>query len=120
MRLLVCATAWVALAAAGSAFAQDAGTKLADPKVKGQPVDHCADIDGSADCTARGEAKAAQKTCIENGFADQAGLHTRSASGSAMHYITEYDMHAGEVGGRWVEKPTDATFDWIACKKSPG
>lgn len=116
MRLLVCAAACVAIAASG-AFAQDPSTKLPDPKVKGQLVDHCADIDGSADCTARGEAKAAQKACIENGFADQAGLHTHAGSGTAMHYITEYDMHAGEVGGRWVEKPTDATFDWIACKK---
>jgi hypothetical protein len=34
-----------------------------------------------------------------------------------MHYITEYDMHAGEVGGRWVKQPTSGTFDWIACKK---
>ena len=116
MRLLVCAAACVAITA-GGAFAQDAGTKLAEPKVKGQPVDHCADIDASTDCTARGETKAAQKACIENGFAEQAGSHTRSASGTAMHYITEYDMHAGEVGGRWVQKPTDATFDWIACKK---
>src|SRR5260370_25927006 len=43
MRLLVCAAACVAMAA-GGAFAHDAGTKLPEPKVKGQPVHHCADI----------------------------------------------------------------------------
>jgi hypothetical protein len=116
MRLVVCAAACLVLAA-GGALAQNAGTRIADPKVKGLPVDHCADIDGSSDCTARGEAKAAMKACVENGFAEQTGWHTHPASGTAMHYITEYDMHAGEVGGRWEEKPTTGTFDWIACKK---
>jgi hypothetical protein len=117
MRFLLAAAAWVALAAMNGALAQTAASRLNDPKVKGQPIDHCADIDGTADCTARGEAKAALKACIENGFSDQAASHWRAASGTAMHYVTEYDMHAGEVGGRWVEQPTNGTLDWIACKK---
>ncbi len=34
-----------------------------------------------------------------------------------MHYVTEYDMHAGEVGGHWTVQQTTGTFDWIACTK---
>jgi hypothetical protein len=117
MRLLLAAATWVALVAGHSTLAQNASVRLDDPKVKGQPVDHCADIDGKTDCSAGGEAKAAMKACVENGFNDQAGSHWRTSSGTAMHYITEYDMHAGEVGGRWVEQPTNGTFDWITCKK---
>jgi hypothetical protein len=117
MRLFLAAAAWMVLATVNGALAQNAMPRLENPKVNGQPVDHCADIEGAADCTARGEAKAALKASVANGFNDQAGSHWRAASGSAMHYITEYDMHAGEVGGRWVEQPTNGTFDWIACKK---
>lgn len=117
MRLLIAAATWVVLAALNGALAQNATSRLDDPKVNGQPIDHCADIDGTADCTARGETKAALKACVANGFNDQAGSHWRVASGTAMHYITEYDMHAGEVGGRWAQQSTNGTFDWIACKK---
>ena len=117
MRLLLAVVAWMALAVGTDVLAQNAPARLDDPKVKGQPTDHCADIDGKTDCSARGEAKAALKSCNENGFSDQVGSHWRTASGTAMHYITEYDMHAGEVGGRWAEQPTDGTFNWIACKE---
>ena len=116
MRLLF-ATALLMAAACGSAGAGTAPTRLDDPKVMGKPVDHCADIDAVNDCSARGQAKAAQKACIANGFGDQGGFHWRPASGTAMHWITEYDMHAGEVGGRWVAQSTGGTFDWIACTK---
>jgi hypothetical protein len=117
MRLLVVMAAWVALAAANGAIAQNAATRLNDPKVKGQPIDHCADINAANDCSQSGQAKAALKACIENGFREQSGWHWRPGSGTAMHYVTEYDMHAGEVGGRWVEQPTTGTFDWIDCNK---
>jgi hypothetical protein len=117
MRVLLATTSWLILIAGNITLAQNAPQRLDNPKVNGQPIDHCADIDGSNDCSARGEAKASQKACVANGFTDQAGSHWRPASGTAMHYITEYDMHAGEVGGRWVAQPTNGTFDWIVCKK---
>jgi hypothetical protein len=115
MRLLLISTA-LCLLLAGTASAQG-GTKIANPQVNGLPVDHCADIDASPDCTAKGEAKAALNACIANGYAAATGWHVRAASGKAAHFITEYDMHAGEVGGRWEPKPASGTFDWIACKK---
>jgi len=117
MRLLLTAAMLVALPDGNGALAQNTPTRLDNPTVKGRPIDHCADIDATTDCSARGEAKAALKACIENGFSDQVGSHWRAAAGTAMHFITEYDMHAGEVGGRWVEQPTNGTFDWIVCKK---
>ena len=115
MRLLLAFIAGAALAAAHGARADDA--RLEGPTVQGQPVDHCADIDAVNDCSERGAAKAALNACVANGYAAQTGLHWGAATGTAMHYVTEYDMHAGEVGGRWVARPTTGTFDWIACKK---
>jgi hypothetical protein len=35
----------------------------------------------------------------------------------ATHYISQYDMHAGEVAGRWESRPSDGVFDWVLCKK---
>jgi hypothetical protein len=116
MRLLLAVGLWFTLASLGTSFGQ-APAKIADPKVRTQPVDHCADIDASADCTAKGEAKAALNACIANGYAEATGWHTRPASGTAMHFVTEYDMHAGEVGGRWESRPSTGIFDWISCKK---
>jgi len=118
MPLPIAVVAWLAFSAASSvAFAQSAPAKLDEPKVNGKAVDHCADMDGENDCSPRGEAKAALHVCLESGYKDQAGSHWRAASGTAEHFVTEYDMHAGEVGGRWMVKPTDGTFDWIACNK---
>ncbi len=116
MRILAFAALCAVGMASGAAFAQGA-TRITDPKVNGKPVDHCADIDGNPDCTAHGAAKAALNACKANGYAAEAGWHTRAFSGKAMHFITEYDMHAGEVGGRWEAKPATGTFDWIACTK---
>jgi hypothetical protein len=117
MRLLLAAATWLVLAAATTALAQNAPQRIDDPRVNGQPIDHCADVEGGNDCSVRGQAKAASKACVANSFADQTGFHWQAASGTAMHYITEYDMHAGEVGGRWVQQPTSGTFVWIECKK---
>jgi len=103
------------LAWCGAAVAQ--GTKIPDPKVNALPVDQCADIDAAPDCTAKGEAKAALNACIANGYAEAAGWHTHPFAGKASHFVTEYDMHAGEVGGRWEARPASGVFDWIACKK---
>src|SRR5271166_3263934 len=114
MRILLTTGLFVALACGNGALGQTA-TRLDGPMVKGRPIDHCADVSGANDCSAAGEAKAAQKACIENDFSDQAGAHSRPASGTAMHYVTEYDMHAGEAGGHWEEQPTSGTFDWIVC-----
>lgn len=118
MWVRICATAWLVLAGTALACAADSGGhRIADPRVNGKPVDHCADIEAAPDCTARGEAKAALNACIANGYRKEVADHWRPASGTAMHFVTEYDMHAGEVGGRWVEQPTKGTFDWIACEK---
>ena len=115
MRLALALMACMAMAAAHAARAEDA--RLEEPKVQGQPVDHCADVNAENDCSDAAAARAAAKVCAENGYAEQTGSHWRPASGTAMHYVVEYDMHAGEVGGRWMAKPTTGTFDWIACKK---
>ena len=115
MRFLLALMACAALAAGQSARADDA--RLDAPKVQGQPVDHCAEINAENDCSESGAAKAATSVCAANGYAEQTGSHWRAASGTAMHYVVEYDMHAGEVGGRWMAKPTTGTFDWITCKK---
>jgi hypothetical protein len=117
MRMLYTAAIAAGLSAGVGAAAQTMPKRLENPKINTQPVDHCADINSEDDCTVRGQARAAQKACIANGFADAVGFHWRSASGTAMHYVTEYDMHAGEVGGHWVSQPTTGTFDWIACRK---
>lgn len=117
MRRLLAAAAITALAAAQAASAQNAPSRLYAPKVKGLPVDHCAEINAENNCSAAGQAKAALEACAQNGFTAQAGWHWSNTSGTAMHYVTEYDMHAGEVGGRWVLQPTTGTFDWIACTK---
>lgn len=116
MRALMIVVAVSAFAWCGVARAQQ-GTKITEPKVSGLPVDHCADIDAAPDCTAKGEAKAALNACIANGYAEATGWHTHPFAGKASHFITEYDMHAGEVGGRWEARSSTATFDWIACKK---
>ncbi len=117
MWIRICAAAWLAAAGPAAALAAGGGTRIADPEVNGKPVDHCADIEATLDCSARGEAKAALNACIANGYRERVAEHWRPASGTAMHFIAEYDMHAGEVGGRWEEQPTKGTFDWIACKK---
>jgi hypothetical protein len=116
VRFPIVRAACFAIAVSTAALAQEA-TKIADPKVNSHPVDQCADINANLDCTAQGAAKAALNACIANGYTQQAGWHTRPASGQAMHFITEYDMHAGEVGGHWEEKPSNGTFDWILCRK---
>lgn len=119
MKSMRLAYAMIALAAlsAGSAAAQNMPTRLEEPKVNNQAIDHCANVNSENNCTDSGQAKAAQKACIANGFADQAAFHWRPASGIAMHYVTEYDMHAGEVGGHWAAQQTTGTFDWIECRR---
>ena len=68
MRVLLTTVPWLALAAGTVAVAQNAPQRLDDPKVNGHPIDHCADIEGSNDCSARGETKAALNACTANGF----------------------------------------------------
>jgi hypothetical protein len=117
MRLLIAAAACLTMAATSGAFAQGTPARLDDPKVNGRAVDRCADVNAENDCSSRGESQAALHACMENGYKEQAGAHWRAASGTALHFITEYDMHAGEVSGRWVEKPTSGVFDWVECRK---
>jgi hypothetical protein len=114
--ILICSVAPLAIALASSAFAQEP-TKIQSPKINGQDVDHCADINSLNDCSPAGQAKAAINVCSAYGFRDQVDSHWRESSGTASHFIAEYDMHAGEVGGRWVLSPTTGVFDWVECKK---
>jgi len=51
---LICLAIWFI----GVAFAQSP-ERIKNPKVQGENVDHCADIDGTNDCSARGQSKAA-------------------------------------------------------------
>lgn len=117
MRVLLTVTACATLVSGTTALAQSTAQRLENPTVQGQPIDHCADIDGEDDCAATGQQRAALKACVASGFTNQVGFHWRPATGTAMHYITEYDMHAGEIGGRWARQATAGTFDWIECKK---
>ena len=113
MRALICLAIWFI----GVAFAQSSPERIENPKVQGENVNHCADIDGANDCSARGQSKAATEICIAYGHADQVDSHWQASSGAATHYISQYDMHAGEVKGRWESRPSDGVFDWVVCKK---
>ena len=112
MPALICLAIWFI----GVAFAQSP-ERIENPKVQGENVDHCADIDGTNDCSARGQSKAATEICIAYGYADQVDSHWHASSGAAKHYVSQYDMHAGEVKGRLESRPSDGVFDWVVCKK---
>jgi hypothetical protein len=116
MRNQLWTAASLAIALASSAFAQEP-TKIQNPKIQDKEVDHCAVINASADCSPTGQAKAAMRICSEHGYTDQVDSHWHEASGTARRFIVEYDMHAGEVGGRWDLSPTTGVFDWVECKK---
>ena len=92
--------------------------RIENPKVQGGNVDRCADIDGTNDCSARGQSKAATQICITYGYADQVDSHWYASPGVATHYISQYDMHAGEVKGRLESRPSDGVFDRVVYKKS--
>ena len=115
MRVSICLTTWLSISEV--AFAQSSPVRIESPKVQGENVDHCADIEASNDCTSHGQAKAASQTCISYGYTDQVDSHWHASSGVAAHYIAQYDMHAGEVTGRWESRPSNGVFDWVACKK---
>jgi len=116
MRALICLAIWFSIGSI-AAFAQSGHERIENPKVQGENVDRCADIDGTNDCSARGQSKAATEICIAYGYADQVDSHWHASSGVATHYISQYDMHAGEVTGRWESRPSDGVFDWVVCKK---
>ena len=117
VRVLICLAIWFSIGAIAVAFAQSNPARIENPKVQGDNVDRCADIDGANDCSARGQSKAATQICIAYGYADQVDSHWHPSSGVATHYISQYDMHAGEVAGRWQSRPSDGVFDWVVCKK---
>ena len=119
MRALICLAIaiWFSIGAIAVAFAQSGPARIENPKVQGENVDRCADIDGANDCSARGQSKAATEICIANGYADQVDSHWQASSGVAIHFVSQYDMHAGEVAGRWEARPSNAVFDWVVCKK---
>jgi hypothetical protein len=117
VRVSVCLTTWFSISAIAIAFAQGSAVRIENPKVQGENVDHCSDIETSNDCSSRGQAKAASQTCIAYGYTDQVDSHWHASSGPAEHYISQYDMHAGEVAGRWESRPSTGVFDWVACKK---
>ena len=117
VRPLICLAIWFSIGAITVAFAEGSPARIENPKVQGENVDRCADIDGSNDCSARGQSKAAIQICIAQGYADQVDSHWHPSSGVATHYISQYDMHAGEVAGRWESRPSDGVFDWVLCKK---
>ena len=117
MRALTSSAIWFLIGAIAIAFAQSSPARIENPKVQGDNVDRCADIDGANNCSARGQLKAATQICIAYGYADQVDSHWHAASGTATHYISQYDMHAGEVAGRWESRPSDGVFDWVLCKK---
>ena len=117
VRALICMAIGFSIGAITVAFAQSSPARIENPKVQEKNVDRCADIDGSNDCSARGQSKAATQICIAYGYADQVDSHWRASSDVATHYISQYDMHAGEVPGRWEARPSDGVFDWVVCKK---
>jgi uncharacterized membrane protein len=117
VRALICLAIWFSIGAITVAFAESSPARIENPKVQGENVDRCADIDGSNDCAARGQSKAATEICIAHGYVDQVDSHWHPSSGVATHYISQYDMHAGEVAGRWESRPSDGVFDWVLCKK---
>jgi len=118
VRALICLAIWFSSAAIAVTFAQSSPARIEDPKVQGGNVDRCADIDGTNDCSARGKSKAATEICIAYGYADQVDSHWYASPGVATHYISQYDMHAGEVKGRWESRPSDGVFDRVVYKKS--
>ena len=117
MRALICLTAWFSVGAIAVAFAQSSPARIENPKVQGKTVDRCADIEGKNDCSASGQSKAATQICIANGYTEQVDSHWQPSSAVATHYVSQYDMHAGEVPGRWEPRPSDGVFDWVVCKK---
>jgi hypothetical protein len=110
-------TTLFSIGAIAIAFAQSSPLRIENPKVQGENVDRCADIDALNDCSSNGQAKAASQICVAYGYADQVESHWRASSGVAEHYVSQYDMHAGEVTGRWESRPSDGVFDWVVCKK---
>ena len=117
VRALIRLAIWFSIGATAVAFAQSSPARIENPKVQGENVDRCADIDGANDCSARGQSKAAAQICIAYGYADQLDSHWHASAGVATHYISQYDMHAGEVAGRWQSRPSDGVFDWVVCRK---
>ena len=75
MRALICLAIWFSIGAIAVAFAQSSPSRIENPKVQGENIDRCADIDGTNDCSARGQSKAATEICIEYGYADQVDSH---------------------------------------------
>ena len=69
MRALICLAIWFLIGAIAVASAQSSPERIENPKVKGENIDHCADIDGVNDCSALGQSKAAIKVCIAYGYA---------------------------------------------------
>lgn len=116
VRASICLMVWFSIGAIAVAFAQTSPARIENPKVQGENVDRCADIDGTNDCSAHGQAKAASEICIAYGHADQVDSHWHPAQGMAKHYIAQYDMHAGEVTGRWESQPSNGVIDWVVCK----
>ena len=117
MRALICLAIGFLIGAITVASAQSSPERIENPKVKGEDVDHCADIDGVNNCSALGQSKAATKVCIAYGYAIHVDSHWHASSGVATHYVSQYDMHAGEVAGRWEARHSDGVFDWIVCRK---
>ena len=117
VRALICLAMWFSIGATAVAFAQSSPARIENPKVQGENVDRCADIDGANDCSTRGQSKAAAQICIAYGYADQLDSNWHASPGVAAHYISQYDMHAGEVAGRWQSRPSDGVFDWVVCRK---
>lgn len=117
MRASIFLATWVSVGAIAAAFAEGSPARIENPKVQGEAVDRCADIDGKNDCSASGQSKAATQLCIANGYTVQVDSHWQPSSAMARHYISQYDMHAGEVPGRWEPRSSDGVFDWVVCKK---
>jgi poly-beta-hydroxyalkanoate depolymerase len=97
MRALICLAIWFSIGSI-AAFAQSGHERIENPKVQGENVDRCADIDGTNDCSARGQSKAATEICIAHGYADEMDSHWHPSSGCG-HTLRFTIRHARWRGG---------------------
>lgn len=97
-----------------------ADTLILNPKVNGAPVDNCATINGSNDCSNSGHQMVYKHACQYLGFSDttnQAVLVQQG--GTASHISIAVVPGTGqEIPGtiNWTLLPTGAVVDQVTCR----